>query len=97
MARIAFEKLQNQVIAPEWVEEVEAQAVLARGKPLKDSKEAGLYCPRCRAEVQILTDGANCGNCTYPLVFAGIGYECLPLVEFTLGATDLTHEKVGEV
>ena len=93
LARVAFDKLQSHVLIAEWVEEVEAQALLAKSKPMKDSQEAGLFCPRCRAEVQIMTDGANCGNCYYPLIFSPLGFENLPLVEFCV-PPELTHEKV---
>jgi hypothetical protein len=93
LARVAFDKLQSFVLCPEWVEETEAQALVAKSKPMKDSQEAGYFCPRCRSEVQILTDGSVCGNCYYPLIISPLTFENLPLVEFTVSG-DLSHEKV---
>lgn len=93
LARVAFDKLQSYVLNPELVEEVEAEALISKSKPMRDSPQAGYFCPRCRVEVQILTDGASCGNCYYPLVISPLRFENLPLVEFAV-AGDLTHEKV---
>jgi intraflagellar transport protein 122 len=93
LARVAFDKLQSFVLSPEWVEEVEAQALISKSKPMKDSLQAGYFCPRCRVEVQILTDGATCGNCYYPLVISPLKFENLPLVEFKVTG-ETSHEKV---
>lgn len=94
LARVAFDRLQSYVLSPEWIEETEAQALVAKSKPMRDSPEAGYFCPRCRSEVQILTDGTTCGNCYYPLVMTPLSFEVLPLVEFVV-AGDMSHEKVA--
>lgn len=93
LARVAFDKLQSFALSPELVEEVEAQALISKSKPMRDGLQAGYFCPRCRTEVQILTDGAACGNCYYPLVVSPLTFENLPLVEFAV-AGDMTLEKV---
>jgi hypothetical protein len=93
MARLTFDKLQSQLMDPKWIEEIEAQALIAKSKPMKDSPQAALICPRCKSHVNIIADGHVCGNCLYPLVFSPYSFENLPLVEFVL-PPDLSHEKV---
>ena len=96
IAKLAFDKLQSKILNPSWIEEVEAEALQAKSKQHKNSKEAGLFCPRCRSEVQIFGEEPTCGNCSYPLVFSPLSFESLPLVEFTVSG-EVTHEKVNLV
>ena len=96
IAKLAFDKLQTKILNQNWTEEVEAEALLAKSKQHKDSKEAGLFCPRCRSEVQTLGEESSCGNCFYPLVFSPLSYENLPLVEFVVTG-ESNHDRVASV
>jgi len=83
-ARYGYEKLQTLKISPEWQEEIDLASLKVRCKPFSDKESHQPVCNRCMNINSIINqNGDYCTACGHPFVRNFIGFDTLPLVEFT--------------
>jgi len=66
--RVAFEKLNNLLVPPEWLEELELTAMKAKSKPLNDKEDLIMKCSRCGNRSQVIAEDCKCANCFHPFI-----------------------------
>ena len=83
-------------IPPHWQEEIELASLKCRSKPFSDREGMQPICNRCMNPNPLLTNtGENCTGCGQELVKNFLGFDSLPLVEFT-PTQGITHKRVLE-
>eukprot|EP00919_Chromeraceae_sp_WS-2016_P080782 GHVR01190877.1.p1 GENE.GHVR01190877.1~~GHVR01190877.1.p1 ORF type:complete len:218 (+),score=55.30 GHVR01190877.1:209-862(+) len=77
--------LQTLKYCQQWSERVDIACVNVRAHPNVDSEECLPVCGRCMVGCPLLrSNGDSCANCNHPFVRSFLGFEVLPLVEFTV-------------
>lgn len=66
--RVAFEKLNNLIVPPEWLEELELTAMKSRARPLMDKDDLIMKCARCGNKSQVIAEDCKCGNCFHTFI-----------------------------
>ena len=93
LARYAYDKLQTLKIPDQFRESIDLGSITIRSKPFQDGQDLLSMCYRCSTTNPLLNNkGDQCINCSQPFVHSFIGFESLPLVEFTV-SDDISDEE----
>jgi intraflagellar transport protein 122 len=97
-ARFGYEKLQNLKIPNAWQDDIDLATLKVRAKPFSDKEVFAQICNRCMNTNALISQGNGgdaCTTCGHPFIRNFIGFDTLPLVEFTPKA-DIPAKKVLE-
>lgn len=95
-ARVAYEKLAGMKVNADWIEQIELNNLLLRGKPFSDKDTLQSICNRCATPNPILLQGERCSQCFHGFHRSMISFATLPLCEFKL-AKGITHRRAMEL
>lgn len=97
MARHVYEKLQQYVLPPAIMEQLDVATLIMRGRPYQDKDEHLSICYRCGQTLASLqSPGDRCPHCAHRFVRSFHSFEPLPLVEFVLAA-DVSDDQAVQI
>lgn len=83
-ARFGYEKLQTLKVPVAWQDDIDLANIKVRAKPFSDKEGFQVICNRCMNSNALVNAGGDfCTACGHPFIRNFVGFDTLPLVEFT--------------